>query len=140
MGNKQTRNKKCGGGKTKRNRKVPKKKVVIGKIYADWCGHCKTLKPEWKQMKNMIKTNMGRSLKNVEFEFSEMGDTEDNQKKNISLDQLVEEFNQKHFPNGDNRVSGDGFPTIFKICRKKIEYYSGPRNASEIYKWATKKC
>ena len=83
---------------------------------------------------------MGRSLKNVEFEFSEMGDTEDNQKKNISVDQLVEEFNKKHFPNGDKGVASDGFPTIFKICRKKIEYYSGQRNATEMYKWVTQKC
>lgn len=128
------------GGKTKKNRKQNKKSVVIGKIYADWCGHCKTLKPEWESMKNKIKTNMGRSLKNVDFEFSEMGDTQENQQKNISVDQLVEEFNKKHFPNGDKQVNTDGFPTIFKICRKKIEYYSGPRTANEMYKWATKNC
>ena len=140
MGNKQTRGKKCGGRKTKRNRKIPQKKIIVGKIYADWCGHCKTLKPEWKQMKNIIKTNMGRSLKNVHIDIVELGDHDDNRMKNISLDQLVEEFNQKHFPNGDNRVSSDGFPTIFKICRKKIEYYSGPRTANEMYKWATHKC
>ena len=91
-------------------------------------------------MKNKIKTNLGRSLKNIEFEFSEMGDTQENQQKNISVDQLVEEFNKKHFPNGEKRVNTDGFPTIFKICRKKIEYYSGPRNTSEMYDWATKKC
>ena len=75
MGNKQTRHKKCGGRKTKRNRKIPAKKIIIGKIYADWCGHCKTLKPELIQMKDMIKTNMGRSLKNVQIDFVEMGDT-----------------------------------------------------------------
>ena len=140
MGNKQTRHKKCGGRKTKRNRKIPAKKIIIGKIYADWCGNCKTLKPEWIQMKDMIKTNMGRSLKNVQIDFVEMGDTEENQMKNISVDQLVEEFNQKHFPNGDKRVNTDGFPTIFKICRKKIEYYSGPRNSKEMYELATEKC
>ena len=47
MGNRQTKNKRGGGRKTKRNRKQPKKSVIIGKIYADWCGHCKTLKVTW---------------------------------------------------------------------------------------------
>ena len=88
----------------------------------------------------MIKNNMGHSLKNIQIEFIEMGDTEENQMQNISVDQLVEEFNQKHFPNGDKRINIDGFPTIFKICRKKIEYYNGPRYANELYNWVTKKC
>ena len=54
--------------------------------------------------------------------------------------QQIDDFNKKYFPNGDQRVSGDGFPTIFKICRKKIEYYNGPRMAQELYDWFTKKC
>ena len=117
-----------------------KDQKVVAKFYADWCGHCKILKPEWNEMKKKIKSNMGHSLKNVQIEFVELGDNEENRMKNISVDQLVEEFNKKHFPNGDKHVNTDGFPTIFKICRKKIEYYSGPRNASEMYDWATKKC
>ena len=125
---------------TRRHRKITKKKIIIGKIYADWCGHCKSLKSEWNQMKDMIKLNTGRSLKNVEFQIYEMGETAENDMRNISLQQQIDDFNKKYFPNGDQRVSGDGFPTIFKICRKKIEYYNGPRTAQELYDWFTKKC
>ena len=125
---------------TKKLRKIPKKKIVIGKIYADWCGHCKTLNPEWQQMKDMIKLNSGRSLKNVEFQIHEMGETAENDMRNITLQQQIDDFNYKHFPNGDKKVASDGFPTLFKICRKRIEYYNGPRMAKELYSWYTKKC
>ena len=50
---------------TRSKNKPSKKKIIIGKIYADWCGHCNMLKPEWEKMKNMIKHNTGRSLTNV---------------------------------------------------------------------------
>ena len=125
---------------TKSNRKTPKKSIIIGEIYADWCGHCKSLKPEWNQMKDMIKLNTGRTLKNVEFHIHEMGETAENDAMNISLQQQIDAFNAKHFPHGDKKVEANGFPTLFKICRKKIEYYDGPRMAKEMYAWYTKKC
>ena len=117
-----------------------KKKIIIGKIYADWCGHCKSLKPEWKKMKEMIKLNTGRTLKNVEFKFYEMGETAENDMYNISLQQQINDFNAEHFPNGDKKIEVDGYPTLFKICRNKIEYYNGVRMANDLYNWYTKKC
>tara|TARA_B110000008_G_scaffold245441_1_gene255713 strand:- start:675 stop:1091 length:417 start_codon:yes stop_codon:yes gene_type:complete len=135
-----TKKSKKNNKNTRKKRNVPKKKVIIGKIYADWCGHCKSLKPEWQQMKDMIKMNTGRSLTNVEFEIHEMGETAENDMRNISLQQQINDFNYKHFPNGDKKVEANGYPTLFKICRKKIDYYNGPRIAKDLYKWYTKKC
>ena len=33
---------------------IKSKKRVIGKIYAEWCGHCVALKPEWEAMKQEL--------------------------------------------------------------------------------------
>jgi hypothetical protein len=69
-----------------------------------------------------------------------MGETAENDMYNISLQQQINDFNAKHFPNGNKKVEVDGYPTLFKICRKKIEYYNGPRMANDLYNWYTKKC
>ena len=31
------------------------KPVIIGLIYANWCGHCQALKPEWNTFKKNLK-------------------------------------------------------------------------------------
>ena len=36
------------------------KKILIGKVYANWCGHCQHLKPEWLKMKKELKSKMGK--------------------------------------------------------------------------------
>ena len=88
----------------------------------------------------MLKNNVGRTLHNVEFTFVEMGDTEENKQKNVTVEDLLSNFNRKMFPNHNKEVVSDGFPTIFKICRKKIEYYNGPRLAQDMYNWFIQKC
>lgn len=119
----------------------PKKKMLVGKIYADWCGHCVSLKPEWAKLKNMIKHNMGRSLKNVHIEFVEIGDTEENKSIGKTVDNMIHDFNNKHMSNSPTKLALDGgYPTVFKHCHGKLEYYKGERNAAALYKWYTAGC
>jgi|TARA_B100001287_G_scaffold270997_1_gene270603 thiol-disulfide isomerase/thioredoxin len=138
MGPRKSKRSKRSKRQTKRMRKTPKKTIIIGKIYADWCKYCQILKPEWEKMKTKLRRNMGRTLKNAEFEIVEMGDTSENQMRNITVDQLVNDFNKKHFPEGDKSIQLDGYPTIFRITKKNIEYYKDEKDSEKLYKWATK--
>ena len=96
------------------------KKILIGKVYANWCGHCQSLKPEWLKMKKDLKTKMrkmGYLIEFVEIEEQEQ-------------DKLAE-F-KKTFPN----LQVNGYPTIFKHAGSgELEYYQGERTANEMGKW-----
>jgi len=117
-------------------KKKSKKNVLhIGKIYADWCGHCQTLQPEWDRMKNDMKLAMGRSLQNIHIEFVEMGDTPKNKAKGLTVEGMITKYNGKHLPNSVEKVKSDGYPTLFKVLNGKLEYYSGNRDASSMYTW-----
>jgi thiol-disulfide isomerase/thioredoxin len=118
-----------------------KKKLFIGKIYADWCGHCKSLIPEWEKMKRQIKLNMGRVIKNVQIQFFEMGDTEVNKKKGITVDKMIADFNEKHLSNNPIKLAlQGGYPTLFRYCNGKLEYYEGERNAKAMWAWYKSAC
>jgi thiol-disulfide isomerase/thioredoxin len=93
-------------------------KPIIGKVYANWCGYCKTLAPEWNKLKQMLPKNR------VQLIDIEEAETE----KRASF--------EKDHPN----LSVKGYPTIFKVHpNRHIEYYSGPRNAGAMKKWALSK-
>ena len=119
----------------------PKQKLMVGKIFADWCGHCVALKKEWEKMKQYIRLNMGRKFKNVQIEFVEIGDTEQNKKTGKTVDGMIGEFNDKHMSNSTEKLALDGgYPTVFKHCNGKLEYYKGERSAQALYKWAMSSC
>lgn len=119
----------------------PKQKLMVGKIFADWCGHCVALKKEWEKMKRYIKLNMGRKFKNVEIEFIEIGDTEANKKAGKTVDGMIGEFNNKHMSASSDKLALDGgYPTVFKYCNGKLEYYKGERTADALYKWSMSDC
>lgn len=77
-------------------------------FYADWCGHCKKLKPVWdeaaadvnKDEKKMIKVNCGEG-------------TEDDEK-------LMKKYNVQ------------GYPTIIKFINGKPSEYQGDRDADSF--------
>jgi thiol-disulfide isomerase/thioredoxin len=112
----------------------PTKQVLVGKIYADWCGHCQSLKPEWAKMKRFVKMNMGRMLKNVRVEFVEI----EQQQEEAKLKQLN---GREEMQKGGKKVGVQGgYPTLFKVCDGMIEYYNGPRVAEAMYKWYMQGC
>jgi thiol-disulfide isomerase/thioredoxin len=94
-------------------------KTIIGKVYANWCGHCQTLNPEWNKMKSLLK-------KNPNIQFVEIEESQKNKLNNL----------KKKFP----QLEINGYPTIFKINKKKqIEYYTGNRIAMDMKKWSIEK-
>jgi thiol-disulfide isomerase/thioredoxin len=96
-----------------------KTRTIIGKIYANWCGHCQALKPEWNKMKSLIK-------KDANIEIVEIEENE-----HEKLNKL-----KQRFPH----LQINGYPTIFKILpNKQIEYYTGNRLSFDMTKWAIEK-
>lgn len=106
---------------------MPKKPVVIGLIYAEWCGHCQALKPEW----NLMKTNIGKKCKNKEYSSPpQYMEIEHNNKG------YIDTFNKQYANHLVNPpLKYNGYPTIFRIQDDKIDYYNGSRNADVMEKW-----
>lgn len=94
--------------------------VAYGKIYADWCGHCIALKPEWTKLERGM---MPIRATNIE---------------SANKDNLVDTFNRKYKTNLSKEV---GFPTIFKLSKYggKVEIYNGERNADSMIAWLKNK-
>ena len=81
-------------------------KLVL--FYADWCGHCKKIKPVWEETANevnepelkMIKVNCGEGT---------------------PADQKIMK-----------KYSIDGYPTIIKFVNGKAQLYQGERNVESF--------
>ena len=101
---------------TRRRKGNKGKKTIVCKIYANWCGHCQTLKPVWAELKNLMHADKNVTM--IEIEESEMkdkiGKLRNICKKNIDV---------------------NGFPTIVKICGKKVDYYQGERSVDAMRAW-----
>ncbi len=109
--------------KTKKAKKSNKKKTkdesTIVLIYANWCPHCQTMKPEWNEMKNRL----GMDIETIEIEDSD-----------FDKDTKIRDIE-------DNKLKGEhieimGYPTMFKVHNGNADYYNGSRTASEMINWA----
>ena len=88
-------------------------KPIFIKLYADWCGHCQTLAPIWKQVEEECKNTIADqplaivSIENGTFD----------KFKNNQMDDL---YNNVIAP-------VKGYPTIGAITNKKFVPYEGER-------------
>jgi len=115
--------------RTARNTKNTRKRhstkhIIIGLVYANWCGHCQALKPEWDMFKKNLKMDKKLANKCGIFEVEDADTMKDNKIKKIN----------KKVNGGELQVNG--FPTLFKIVGGNIEYYNGERSANSLLEWA----
>ena len=100
------------------------KVVHVGLVYADWCGHCQHLKPEWAKMKDFIKHNprMRKQCKIIEIESADP-----------NLNHKMNNINSKL--KGES-LEVNGYPTIFGINKKnKLRKYVGGHTANDLNAW-----
>jgi hypothetical protein len=94
---------------------------VIGKIYATWCGYCKQLAPIWEEMEALIiKENGPDAYKLIEIESTD----QDTKFEKIKNEYAI-------------TLKSEGYPTLFKIQNKKVEYYTGKRELNDMKNWFT---
>ena len=98
------------------------KPITLGLVYAKWCGHCQSLKPEWKKLKETLS-------KNKKFNIFELEDSDANKES-----KLKSVGKKTH----GGSIQVNGFPTLFKILNGKVEYYNGERTLDALLKWANR--
>jgi thiol-disulfide isomerase/thioredoxin len=102
--------------------------LVVCKIYAEWCGHCKTLKPKWK----IIQKKLAMRYPDVQKVFVYKVEESNMDNSENGLDQLT-----PYLAHGSEKVElNGGYPTIFKIKNGKVSYFEGPREIEHIMDWA----
>ncbi len=100
------------------------KNIMIGRIHALWCGHCKALVPEWSKMKKELSKQRG-GYKFVSVEQSKEEPHLERLNKYLKIDDDAKKV----------QIQG-GYPTIFKVSNGVVEYYNGPRMAENLVQWA----
>lgn len=120
MGKTVHRRKRTRGGsrKNRKTMKHGKPVITVGLIYANWCGHCKALHPEWAKMK--------KGMRGVNCNYLEIEESDKHK------DRKIAHVNSRL--KGEKLVA-NGYPTIFKIQGGNLEYYQGERNAPELQQW-----
>jgi thiol-disulfide isomerase/thioredoxin len=95
-------------------------KPIFIEFYANWCGHCKTLAPEWEKLIESI--HKDKSIKNLAVVSVESGVLKSLQHMSSELD-----------------IQVDGYPTIGAIVNKKFISYDHERNATAMLKFIKEK-
>lgn len=99
-----------------------KKAVVL--IYAEWCGHCKRLKPHWNKMRNYLQGN-------PHLEFIEIADND------INKDAKISNLNGRLKPTS-KKVAIQGYPTLLSIENGVVYEFNGSdrNDHKQLIAWA----
>jgi thiol-disulfide isomerase/thioredoxin len=104
-------------------------KWIVGRIFAEWCGHCRNMEKAWEELQNKIKEEKKGEVEFVEIEDIEMG-------------KRLPSMNEKYFHKEGGKKGGiesSGFPTIFMFhvgkASETLTYYKGEREMSPMKYW-----
>lgn len=102
--------------------------IIVGKIYADWCGACKQLIPSWKKMKEELTKEMENPPPKTPrqiYIFEEIEST--------NQDAQIKKLNNTYLRGSNEKVAiQGGYPTLFKIIKNKLYYYDGARDPTSL--------
>ena len=99
------------------------KQIFVGRLHANWCIHCKSLKPEWAKMKKILSKTKGQ-YRFVSIEQSKEAHDLERLNKYLGLVEDEKKVRMK-----------EGYPTIFKVVDGVVEYYNGPRITQNLVNW-----
>ena len=88
---------------------------VLVEVYAPWCGHCKSLAPQYEQAANLLKES------NSPVVLAKLDGSQEEERNLVS------------------RLQVRGFPTLIFYNHGVAVQYGGPRTAEGIVAWVTKK-
>jgi thiol-disulfide isomerase/thioredoxin len=112
--------------KQSRNNRVVQSVVVVGRVYADWCGHCRAMAKDWEKIKDHFETQTKKyPHSKTKYEVISINSDEMSVKK--------PQVEKMYLSNTEIVVKG--YPTIFRIIDGKLDYYSGARTYSNLVRW-----
>jgi thiol-disulfide isomerase/thioredoxin len=99
-----------------------KKTVIL--IYAEWCGHCKRLKPHWNKMRNYLQGN-------PHLEIVEIADND------VNKDAKIAKLNRRLKPTS-KKIAIQGYPTLLCIENGVVYEFNGSdrNDYKQLIAWA----
>jgi len=115
---------------------------LFGKVYADWCGACQALKPNWDHMLTQLKRHNSTNFSHPEqhIKKSIMVNKDGTVLEIIQIQDSDYENYKTKYTDILGNLEANGYPTIFRkkmhIPDSPIEYYQGERTPENMIKWA----